>query len=145
MRSPRILLGFTKFNGRAESCPNLATEITGYILLAKTSKEAFIFNREIDHIISLDEGHDRPVWSWVKSGSKKVPKQGLVPSSVDQMLNEGLLMLVDGAFETKNSSMADLPALLEGYSVKVVLFDGSTLSSQVEVLSSLGINHKVLR
>jgi hypothetical protein len=123
----------------------LATEITGYILLAKTAEGSFIFNREIDHIVALDEGHDRPVWSWIKSGSKRVPKQTLVPSSVDQILNEGLLMLVDGAFGTESSTLANVSALLDGYIVNVVLFERSTLSTQLEALATLGINHKVLR
>lgn len=88
----------------------MATEITGYLMLERTEMTTLSSNRTIDYIVSLDEGHDRPVWQWVKnpiSGSKSA----WVPEKPDFILIDGLLMIIaDGlqepSLKTKSTTFA---------------------------------------
>jgi hypothetical protein len=135
-------------------------------MLERKSAGDFIANRRIDHIIELDEGHDRPCWIWVKNG-RATPLRGRsgcwIPESVETMLLDGLMMIVAEGLEDQSliaqlddlrfGSNVDLsrsvsPAgfrdglagALQDFVVNVVLFQDSTIISQVAKLGAFGID-----
>lgn len=146
----------------------MATEITGYLMFSKSSSDSFILNRNIEYIVSLDEGHDRPCWEWVKKGnSKRYPSKAWVPEMPTTVLRDGLLMALTEGFMNKSAISAiesrgakrsdvidlnhipvppttyeDLPSFFEGFEIAVIAFPGSTLLNQVPnfVEAGLAIN-----
>jgi hypothetical protein len=143
----------------------LATEITGYLMISKSSSDSFIFNRNIDYILSLDEGHDRPCWEWVKKvNSKRNSSKAWVPEMPTTILRDGLLMaLTEGlmdkaaisAIESRGSKRTDVVDLnhvpvpattyedfqsfFEGFEIAVIAFPGSTLLNQVSNFIEAGL------
>lgn len=143
----------------------MATEITGYLMFSKTSPDSFIFNRNIEYILSLDEGHDRPCWEWVKKGrTTRFPSRAWVPETPSTILRDGLLMALTEGFKneaaiaaiknrgTKRIGVIDLnhlPAsasvyedfkyLFEGFEIAVMAFPGSSLLNQVEQFAQRGL------
>lgn len=143
----------------------MATEITGYLMFSKTTPDSFIFNRNIEYILSLDEGHDRPCWEWVKKGrTTRFPSRAWVPEMPSTILRDGLLMaLAEGiknevalsAIESRGAkrtgvidlnhlpaspaAYSDLKSLSEGYEIAVVAFPGSSLLNQVELFAQQGL------
>ncbi len=146
----------------------MAVEITGYLMLEKESMATLASNRSISYIISLDEGHDRPVWQWVETPVRG-KKSAWVPEKPDTILLDGLLMLITDGLTNPNlksqidsirrssNSLVDLntnhlginlrPAIgeaLEGFKVCVVALPGSSLLSLTEDLSRLGLDYRLL-
>ncbi|MFM2031002.1 MAG: hypothetical protein RI927_622, partial [Actinomycetota bacterium] len=120
--------------------------------------DSFIFNRNIEYILSLDEGHDRPCWEWVKKGrTTRFPSRAWVPEMPSTILRDGLLMALTEGIKNEAAISAiknrgakrigvidlnHLPAsetgygylksFFEGYEIAVVAFPGSSLLNQVE-------------
>lgn len=109
-------------------------------MLEKDSLADFISGRNVTHILQLDEGHDRPVWEWVKFDSKRLPKAGLVPNSPQSILLDGLRLL-----SAHLGSEVTVESGLPGFRVSVVAFDGSSLQSQIPQLKGLNIQLNVMR
>lgn len=146
----------------------MSVEITGYIILSVEPSEAFVPSRTIDYIISLDEGHSRPVWQWVKSPHSG-KKSAWVPESPNTILADGLLMLIsDGlrdvtlraeidAMRKSSSALVDLNAMklkqqfrqsiraqLAGYVVNIAAWPNSSLLNLKTELANLGVAHQWL-
>lgn len=149
----------------------MAKEITGFLILEKNNTESFIPTNDVQCILGLNEGHDRPVWQWMLNGSKRNVGRdsALVPEKPDTILMDGLLLLIaDGLqdpsliakidqYRSSATSLIDLNLnavvgdlrsgvanALEGYIVNIVLLPGSHLSNNVLEFSKLGIAHRVL-
>ena len=45
----------------------MATDITAFLLVDKNNSKGTIPDQNIHYILQLDEGHGRPVWTWVKN------------------------------------------------------------------------------
>lgn len=117
----------------------MAIDITAYLMLEKDSSADFISGRNFTHILQLDEGHDRPVWEWVKFDSKRLPKAGLVPNSPQSILLDGL-----GLLSAHLGGEVTVESGLPGFRVSVVLFDDSILRAQIAQLKDLNIQLNVL-
>jgi hypothetical protein len=75
----------------------MATDITAYLLVDKNNSRGTIPDQNIHYILQLDEGHDRPVWTWVKNlDQDRDPKtiSPLVPEMPETMLQDGLLLMI---------------------------------------------------
>ena len=144
----------------------MATEITGYLMFSKSNSESFIFNRNIEFILSLDEGHDRPCWEWVKNGRlRKFSSRAWVPERPSTILRDGLLMALAEGLKNEDAISAigsrgakrtgvidlnylpasptaysDLKSFFESYEIAVVAFPGSTLLNQVSKLIEAGLH-----
>ena len=112
----------------------MAINITAYVMLEKDSSAEFIGGRNVTHIIQLDEGHNRPVWQWVKFGSKRLPKTGLVPNSPQTILVDGLHMLAEHL-----GSDVRVESGLPGFKVSAIIFDDSSAKSKISQLRDLNI------
>lgn len=123
----------------------MAIDITGYLLLEKGSSREFIGGRNITHILQLDEGHDRPVWEWLKARDAQPGTKGHVPSTVERILVEGVEYLCGLGISKPTDSGAGIKNALEGYLLTVVIFSDSTLATQLSQLDSVGVAYKVLR
>lgn len=146
----------------------MAVEITGYLMLEKESMETLVPNRTIEYIISLDEGHDRPVWQWVKSPSSG-KKSAWVPEKPETILLDGLLMLISDGLQDfglkaqidpirrGSNALVDLNVnrleidpreqlanALQGHRICVVAFPGSSLIGLSKRLSEAGLEHRIL-
>lgn len=143
----------------------MSIEITGYLMISKSSSDSFIFNRNIKYILSLDEGHDRPCWEWVKNGNpKRYSSKAWVPEMPTTIMRDGLLMaLTEGimnkaaisAVESRGAKRIDVidlnhvpvPAttyedyqsFFEGFEIAVIAFPGSTLLNQVSNFIEAGL------
>jgi hypothetical protein len=75
----------------------LSTEITALLLAEKKSTRGTLLDQDIHFILKLDEGHDRPVWTWVhnvdRDGEAKRISP-LVPEMPETILQDGLLLLI---------------------------------------------------
>lgn len=144
----------------------MATEITGYLMFSKTSPDSLVFNRNIEYILSLDEGHDRPCWEWVKKGrTTRFPSRAWVPEMPSTILRDGLLMALTEGIKNEAAISAiknrgakrigvidlnHLPAsatvyedfkyLFEGFEIAVMAFPGSTLLNQASTFVEAGLN-----
>ena len=75
----------------------MATDITAFLLVEKNNSRGTIPDQNIHYILQLDEGHDRPVWTWVKNlDEDRNPKtiSPLVPEMPETMLQDGLLLMI---------------------------------------------------
>ncbi len=75
----------------------MATDITAFLLVEKNNSRGTIPDQNIHYILQLDEGHDRPVWTWVKNlDQDRDPKtiSPLVPEMPETMLQDGLLLMI---------------------------------------------------
>jgi hypothetical protein len=75
----------------------VATDITAFLLVEKNNSRGTIPDQNIHYILQLDEGHDRPVWTWVKNlDQDRDPKtiSPLVPEMPETMLQDGLLLMI---------------------------------------------------
>lgn len=117
----------------------MAIDITAYLMLEKDSSAEFIGGRNITHILQLDEGHDRPVWKWVKFGSKGLPKTVLVPKSPQSILVDGLHMLAEHL-----GSDVRVESGLQGFRVSAIIFEDSSAKPQISKLRDLNIQLNVL-
>ncbi len=147
----------------------MAVEITGYLMLEKESTETLSSNRIVSYIISLDEGHDRPVWQWVKT-PVRAKKSAWVPEMPGTILLDGLLMIITDGLEDPNlksqidpirrgsSALVDLNSnhlgadlrpfiseALSGYKVCVVALPGSSLLKLSDELQTIGLKYRLLR
>jgi hypothetical protein len=147
-------------------------EITGFLILERSNPASFISTNDIQFILGLNEGHDRPVWEWMLNGSNTNAKRAstLVPEKVETVLLDGLLLLIaDGLkdqsllakideFRRGPSSLIDLnhqivpselregiAGALEGFVVNVVILNESILKTSADTLSKLGIKYRVLQ
>lgn len=87
----------------------MAIEITSFLFL-ELKKDSFMGTRSVSHIISLDEGHSRPVWEWVQNDNlgSRSSKSAWVPAMPETILEDGLLMLIaDGLGEPSLAATAD--------------------------------------
>lgn len=123
----------------------MATDITGYLLLEKDSSPDFIGGRDITHIVQLDEGHDRPVWQWVKLNSERLPRQANVPSGVDDILLEGIRFLAAKGKPIEFDHDTAIHRVLQNQTLTVVVFEDSSLIAQLPMLVRLGLNYRVLK
>ena len=146
----------------------MAVEITGYLMLEKETMETLVPNRTIEYIISLDEGHDRPVWQWVKSPNPG-KKSAWVPEKPETVLMDGFFMLIaDGlqdfgwkskidAIRMGSNALVDLNVnrleidprgqlanALQGHKLCVVAFPGSSLIGLSKQLTESGLEHRLL-
>ena len=140
-------------------------EITGYIFVSPNNENDFIFKRDVQYILSLDEGHDVPYWAWVKmpKNMSEMPGRVWVPEEPSTILTDGLLMavaeglgdeslmaLVEGNSKATWSNLRIegglddarklLGAALSGYSVNVLAFPGSSLHNLVSDAMLPGVN-----
>ena len=149
----------------------MAKEITGFIILEKTNPESFIPKNDVQFILSLNEGHDRPIWEWMLNGANRDATKGssLVPEKPETILLDGVLLLIaDGLkdpsllaminqyrsgssslidlnlFEVSVELRAGLASALEGYIVNIVILPGSHLANNISDFSKLGIEHRIL-
>lgn len=147
----------------------MAIEITGYLMLEREDAKSLSPNRVIEHIISLDEGHDRPVWQWVKSPAAG-KKSAWVPENPETILLDGLLMLICDGLQNPflkaqidplrggSNSLVDLNVnrleidngselknLLQGNRICVVAYPDSSLLGLSEKLSRAGVGHRLLK
>ena len=149
----------------------MAKEITGFLILEKTNPESFIPKNDVQFILGLNEGHDRPVWEWMLNGANSSTHKvsSLVPEKQETILLDGLLLLIaDGLkdqsllaminqYRSGSSSLIDLNLFdvtyelrsglanaLEGYIVNIVILPGSHLTNNISDFSRLGIEHRVL-
>lgn len=118
----------------------MAIDITAYLMLEKDSSAEFIGGRNITHILQLDEGHDRPVWQWVKFGSKRLPKTSLVPNSPQSILVDGLHMLAEHL-----GSDVRVESGLQGFRVSAIVFDDSSAKPQISKLRDLNIKLTLMK
>lgn len=150
---------------------NMAKEITGFLILEKTNPESFIPTNDVQFILGLNEGHDRPLWEWMLNGAKgdATKVSSIVPEKPETILLDGLLLLIaDGLkdpsllamidqyrsgssalidlnlFEVTDELRSGLASALEGYLVNIVILPGSHLKNNVSDFSKLGIEHRVL-
>jgi hypothetical protein len=75
----------------------MATDITAFLLVDKNNSRGTIPDQSIHYILQLDEGHDRPVWTWVKNlDQDRNPKtiSPLVPEMPETILQDGLLLMI---------------------------------------------------
>jgi hypothetical protein len=75
----------------------MATDITAFLLVDKNNSRGTIPDQNIQYILQLDEGHDRPVWTWVKNlDQDRDPKtiSPLVPEMPETILQDGLLLMI---------------------------------------------------
>ena len=146
----------------------MAVEITGYLMLEEENVRSLLSNRTINYIISLDEGHDRPVWEWVKTPVRG-KKSAWVPEKPDTILLDGLLMMIADGLEnprlkptidtirTGSNSLVDLNANLVGaalransldvlkdFKICVVALPGSSLLALSQHLDGLGLESRLL-
>lgn len=81
----------------------MATEITAFLLVDKKNSRGTMPDQNIHYILQLDEGHSRPVWTWLKNVDQdRNPKtiSPLVPEMPDTILQDGLLlMLAEGIMD----------------------------------------------
>jgi|GEM_PF-3877186 len=132
-------------------------DITTFIMLEKTTGNGWPGGRNISHIISFDEGHDRAYWRWVKHPklSRFNASSVWIPEAPETALRDGLLMLIADGLEDEslralipyepgsfgrvdldrqrtNTVIADanLAAALSGCILHVISFPDSTLKGQ---------------
>jgi hypothetical protein len=76
-------------------------EITSFLMLEDKKYNGWAGGRNITHIISLDEGHDRAYWQWVKHPklAKFKPSSVWIPEAPETALRDGLLMLIADGLE----------------------------------------------
>jgi len=75
----------------------LSTEITALLLAEKKSTGGTLRDQDIHFILKLDEGHDRPVWTWVYNANQDLETKRispLVPEMPETILHDGLLLLI---------------------------------------------------
>jgi hypothetical protein len=75
----------------------MATDITAFLLVDKNNSRGTIPDQNIHYILQLDEGHDRPVWTWVKNLDQDRDSNTispLVPEMPETMLHDGLLLMI---------------------------------------------------
>jgi hypothetical protein len=79
-------------------------DITTFIMLEKTTGNGWPGGRNITHIISLDEGHDRAYWRWVKHPklSRFNASSVWIPEAPETALRDGLLMLIADGLEDES-------------------------------------------
>jgi hypothetical protein len=146
-------------------------EITSYIML-ETKNDSFLPGRQVDLVIRLDEGHDRPFWQWVTLDGRSAVAQhsvwipqkpetilqdALIMLIADGLQDESLLAIVDGLRNSTtgvvdlnfNPADRDLHAgvsdALAGHIVNLVLLPGSSLAKDAdEILKTLGTQFRIL-
>lgn len=149
----------------------MSKEITGFLILENKNTDSFIPTNDVQFILGLNEGHDRPVWEWMLNGSKRAVgrSSALVPEKPETVLVDGLMLLIaDGLkdpsltakidqYRSSATSLIDLnlntvlvdlragvASALEGYIVNIVILPGSHLRNNISEFSKLGIEHRVL-
>lgn len=136
----------------------MPTDITSFLMLEDKKTNGWGGGRSITHIVSLDEGHDRAYWQWVKHPhlSRFNASSVWIPEAPQTALRDGLLMLIaDGLedhslqalipYETgsfgrvdlnRQSTLIHVPAVsisaaLSDYIIHVVSFADGSLDNQV--------------
>lgn len=141
-------------------------DVTAFLVIEKKQLVANSGTREIVGVISLNEGHDRPVWEWIKYPGGNGPCTRWIPSEPKTILVDGLLMfateglrtleLIDevqtSSRTTRNltdltfghldveASRGKLGKALKDFIVNVVTYNGSSARLQAEENSARGIS-----
>jgi hypothetical protein len=149
----------------------MSKEITGFLILENRNSGSFIPKNDVQFILGLNEGHDRPVWEWMLNCDTRSfgRKSTLVPEAQETVILDGLVLLIaDGLqdesllakinqFRRSPSSLIDLnsnkvpedfragvASSLDGYMVNIVILPGSLLLKNVSDLANIGIEYRIL-
>ena len=50
---------------------HMSKQITGFLVLENSHSGSFIPKNDVQFILGLNEGHDRPVWEWMLNGNNR--------------------------------------------------------------------------
>jgi hypothetical protein len=109
----------------------MPTEITTYIAATPRAGDTLT----VDYFLELDEGHDRPVWQWLQPAGQK-----LVPSSVDQILFEGIGMLAQQISGKPANTAAAINAALADWIVGITATSESIAPKLFAALKDQGLD-----
>ena len=132
-------------------------DITSFLMLEDKKSNGWGGGRNITHIISLHEGHDRAYWQWVKHPklSQFKPSSVWIPEAPETALRDGLLMLIADGLEdislqalityesgsfgrvdlTRSNSFnedveSNIVSSLQNYEIRLLAFSDSTILGQ---------------
>lgn len=108
----------------------MPVEITTYIAATRKSGESLA----VEYLLELDEGHDRPVWQWLKPTGRK-----LVPSRVEQILFQGIGLLAEKVSGKPANTAADINQALADWIVGITATKDSIAPKLLNSLEDQGI------